>query len=97
MLNYDKNTELSRGENKLSDGNESVMSANLEEEAQVSKSWHPYLKLYFAHHFDALLIVESILLALCHKADEKDDCEALSLPVCLCEHTSSSSISSLLT
>ena len=51
------------GEKKLSDGNESVLSANLEEDAEVNKSWHSYLKSYFAHHCDVLLIVESILLA----------------------------------
>ena len=39
------------GENKLSGGNVSVMSANLEESAEVNKSWHLYL------------IVESILMA----------------------------------
>ena len=32
------------------------MSANLEEDTKVSKSWHPYLKSYFAHHCDVLLI-----------------------------------------
>lgn len=51
------------GEKKLSDGNESVMSANLEEDAEVNKSWHPYLKSDLAHHCDVLLIEESILLA----------------------------------
>ena len=48
------------GEKELKDGNESVMSANLEEDAEVNKSWHPYLK---SDHRDVLLIVESILLA----------------------------------
>ena len=51
------------GEKKLSDRNESVMSANLEEDAEVNKSWHPYLKSDLAHHCDVLLIEESILLA----------------------------------
>ena len=51
------------GEKKLSDGNEIVMHANLEEDAGVSKSWHSILKSYFAHHCDVLLIVDSILLA----------------------------------
>ena len=50
------------GEKKLSDGDESVMSANLEEDAEVNKSWHHYLKVDLAHHSNALLIVESILL-----------------------------------
>ena len=51
------------GENKLSGGNVSVMSANLEESAEVNKSWHLYLKPDLAHHHDVLLIVESILMA----------------------------------
>ena len=51
------------GEKKLSDGNESAISANLEEDAVVHKSWHPNLKLDLTHHCDVLLIVESILLA----------------------------------
>ena len=51
------------GEKKLSDGNESVMSANLEEDAEVNKSWHPYLEPDLAHHCDVLLTVESMLLA----------------------------------
>ena len=51
------------GENKLSDGNESVMSANLEENAEVNKSWDPYLKPDLANPCDVLLIVELILLA----------------------------------
>ena len=56
------------GEKKLSDGNESVMSANLEEDAEENKSWHPYLKPDLAHHCSVSLIMESILLApcLCH-------------------------------
>ena len=51
------------GKKKLSDGNESVMSVNLDEDAEGNRSWHPYLKLDLAHHCDFLLIVESILLA----------------------------------
>lgn len=51
------------GEKKLSDGNETVMSADLEEDAEESKSWYPYLQLDSAHHCDVLVIVESILLA----------------------------------
>ena len=39
---------------------ESVRSANLEEDAEVNKSWHPYPKLDLAHHCDVLLIVKSI-------------------------------------
>jgi len=52
------------GEKKLSDGNEIIMFANLEENAEVNKSWHPYLKPDLANHCDLSLIVESILLAL---------------------------------
>ena len=36
---------------------------NLEENAEVKKSWHPYLKPDVAHHCDVFLTVESILLA----------------------------------
>ena len=39
------------------------MPANLEENAEVNRPWHPYLKLDLTHHCDVLLIVESILLA----------------------------------
>ena len=46
------------GEKKLGHGNESVMSANLEEDAEVNKSWHPYLKSDLPYHCDVLLIVE---------------------------------------
>ena len=35
---YDRNTGLSMGEKKLSDGNEIIMYANLEENAEVNKS-----------------------------------------------------------
>ena len=38
------------GEKKLNDGNESAMSANVEEEVEVNKSWYPYLKPDLAHH-----------------------------------------------
>ena len=87
------------GEKKLSDGNESVMSVNFEENAEVNKSWHLYLKPDLAHHYDVLLMVESILLRwpLCSQADEEGDCKALYVPVYLCKHTSSSSRNSLLT
>ena len=51
------------GEKKLSDGNESVMSANSEEDPEVIKSWHPHLKQDLARHCDVLPIVKSILLA----------------------------------
>ena len=51
------------GEKKLRDENESVMSANLEEDVEVNKSCHRYLKSDLAHHCDVFLIVESILLA----------------------------------
>ena len=37
------------GENKLSNGNESVMPANLKEDAEVNKSWDHYLKPDLAH------------------------------------------------
>lgn len=52
------------GERKLSYGNESIISANSEENAELNKSWYPYPKPDLAHHYDVLLIVESILLAL---------------------------------
>ena len=86
------------GEKKLSDGNESVMSVNFEENAEVNKSWHLYLKPDLAHHYDVLLMVESILLRwpLCSQADEEGDCKALYVPVYLCKHTSSSSRNSFL-
>jgi len=49
-------------EKKLSDGNESVMSVNWED-AEVIKSWYPYLNQDLARHCDVLPIVESTLLA----------------------------------
>jgi len=52
------------GEKQLSNGNKSVMSANLEENAVVKKPWHPYLKTDLTHNCDVLLIVEPILQAL---------------------------------
>ena len=63
LLNYDRSTGLSMGEKKYSDENESVMSANLEKDAGVNKSLHPYLKSDLAHHYDVLLIAQSIFLA----------------------------------
>ena len=63
LLNYDRATGLSMGEKKLSDGHESVMSANLEEDTEVNKSWHPYLKPDLVHHCHVLLTVKSILQA----------------------------------
>ena len=41
----------------------SVISAKLEEDTEVNKSWYLYLKPDLAHHRSDLLIVESILLA----------------------------------
>ena len=43
---------------KLSDGNEGIMSANLEKDVKVNKSWHPYLKPDLAHHFVGPFVIK---------------------------------------
>ena len=56
---------------KLNDGNESVMSANLEEDTEVNKAWHPYLKSDLAHYCNVLFIVfcSLFIVILCYKSN----------------------------
>ena len=59
------------GDKELSDGNESVMTANLEEDAEVKKSWHPYLKLHLAHHCDGVDFAGPFVIKLTRRVTVK--------------------------